>query len=227
MLRACRLGDAVIAASIVALTPSVASCRVPHEPQSLPATPHTVYVSWDELMDDVRQGRVRSLVRGGKKLHGALYPEDGEVSSTFEVAGVLEQAVPEDDWHAIRQAGVSVPWQIENPNRWFWVANYWLAPVMWLLLLAACIVRWNDANGWTVAFFTGGVTGVLLSWLMRSIAAWGGGSDPTRINWRFVEAGIWSAYAGMVCAGVGGVLSILSSVKRLRSAGAAEQSGDA
>lgn len=248
MLRARALGDAVLAALIVALTPSVASCRVPHEPPSLR---HKIYRSWDEFMDDVRQGKVRYVVRGGEKLHGALRPELGEASSTFEMVTGTGQAALEDDWGAIHDAGVSVivealvqtvpeddrdtihearvsvPSRVEMPNRRFWVVKNLLFPVAHLLLLAACIVRWKDADGWTVAFFTGAVTGSLLAWAIGIIAAWGAGPDPTRINWRLVDAGLWTIYAGTVCAGIGGVLSILSSVRRLRSAGTDESSDDA
>jgi len=213
---------------------------------------HKIYQSWDEFMDDVRQGKVRYVVRRGEKLRGALRPEVGEMSSTFtlEMVKGTGQAALEEDWDAIHEAGVSViveylvqtapvddrdtirearvsvPSRVEMPSRRFWVVKNLLSPVVYLLLLAACIVRWNDANGWTVAFFTGGVAGILLAWAMGVIAAWGGVSDPTRINWRLVDAGLWTIYAGMVCAGIGGVLSILSSVKRLRSAGTAEPSGD-
>jgi hypothetical protein len=262
MLRARPLGDAVLAAIVIAGAPSVAYCRVPEEQPSVqyeihqswqepPSLRHKVYQSWDEFMDDVRQGKVRYVVRGGEKLHGALRPEVGEMTSTFEMvkgtgqaaleenwdaihdAGVsviveqLVQADPEDDRGPIHDAGVHVSHQLGMPNRWSWVATYWLAPAVWLLLLAACIVRWNDANGWAMAFFTGGLAGVLLTRVMGTVAAWGGGSDPTRINWRSVDAGIWTIYAGMVCAGIGGVLSIVSSVKRLRSVGPDESAGDA
>ncbi len=267
MLRARALGDAVLALLIVAVTPSVASCRVPQEPPSLQ---HKIYKSWDEFMGDVRQGKVhhvirswdefmgdarqgkvRHVIRGGEKLHGTLRPEVGEVSPTFEVVKGTGQAASEDDWDAIHDAGVTVEvevlvqaspeddrdtihdagvrvcHQVGMPNRWFWVVKNLLTAVVYLLLLAACIVRWNDANGWIVAFFTGAVTGSLLAWVMGIIAAWGGGSDPTRINWRLVDAGLWTIYAGMGCAGIGGVLSIVSSVRRLRSVGTDVSAGDA
>ena len=203
-----------------------------------PSATHKVYESWAEFMADVEAGRIEALVRGDPPLRGTFRTRSmipgRSTYRTFEIPGTHEIDVSDEDWTRIAAAGVTIRLVVTLKAREIGAirGNRWLMPVVGLILLAACAARWKHATDWSVVFFTVALIAILAAWTAGVLAAppWvrpddleaaAGLSRP--VNRSLMDAAVWALCLAYVLVAVGGVLSIVSSLKTSAQRRAADE----